>query len=114
MTEAEKSGIRARALERYMRAVDDRKAHCGRLAELVESLRSIVNLYDEQSIHISEGESGTWVFGHEAASGFTLPSHDAAVRAFQECQKARQEEHRLLVGAMNAGVDRKALDTLAE
>ena len=113
MTEAEKNGIRARALERYMRAVDDRKAHCGRLAELVECFRSVVNLYDEQSIHITEGDSGAWVFGHEAASGFTLPSHDAVVQAFRECQTARQEEQRLFVVAMNAGVDRKALDALA-
>ena len=112
MTEAEKNGIRARALERYMRAIDDGKAQCGLLSELVEVLRSVVNLYDTHSIQVAETDSGGLVFGHEAASGFTIPSNDAVVQSFRECQKARQEEHRLLSEALNAGVDKTVLDAL--
>ena len=113
MTAAEKHGIRERALGRYMCVVDDRKAHCGRLAELIESFRHVVGLYDAQDIHVSGGQDASWVFGHDEASGFRLPSHDDVVKAFQDCQKARQAKHRLLVDAINAGVDRHALDALA-
>ena len=112
MTDAEKTGIRTRALERYMRAVDDRRAHCGRLSELIGQLRDVVSLHDDQTIHIA-GEPGAEVFGYDEATGFTLPSHEDVIAAFVACQKARQTENRLLVDARNAGVDRTALDALS-
>lgn len=109
MTDAEKNGVRERALGRYLRAVDDRKAHCGLLAEHIGLLRDVVRLHDDQDLHVA-GAPGRQVFGYDEHAGFRLPSHEDVVTAFVDCQKARAEEQRLLVEALNAGVSRDVLD----
>ena len=50
MTPEEKSALRARALQWYVDAADHRKATCGPLIEMVDILRQVVQLHDEQAL----------------------------------------------------------------
>ena len=112
MTDMEKTEIRSRAIARFLQAVDGRKAHCGLLAERVGRLRDVVRWHDEHALHVA-GAPGREVFGDDEHAGFVLPSHQEVVAAFVDCQKARAEEQRLLVEALNAGVSREVLAAAA-
>ena len=94
MTQDERKQIRDTKLLNYLDAVDDRKANCGRLSEIIGAFRRIVNLYDESAL------PPTLLDG-----SLRLPSSDDLADALKACLKAKQFEHKQYEEAINAGVD---------
>lgn len=104
MTEIERKAVRDKALLDYLDAVDDRKAHCGRVTQLVGVLRRVVADHDANSINVQLKKSGPATFIDGTADGLTLPTHTEFVEAFIKCRDAEAQERRLYVEALNAGV----------
>ena len=101
MTPHERKEVRNEFLISYFDAVDDRKAHCGQLLKVVGVLRTVVTAHSAGELSVSDDG---------LVAGHTLPTHAALVKAFTECQQARQRELIAYTEAINAGVDRSRLD----
>ena len=109
MTPDERKVLRDKLLISYMDAVDDRKAHCGRLASLIAIFRHVVRLHDEGNMQVQMNGDSPPTFEDGSVDGYRLPSHEDVVSAFIECQKAKQREELRRTDAANAGVDRGRL-----
>lgn len=103
MTLAERKEIQNEFLISYLDSVEDRKAHCGQLLKIIGVLRTVVMAHAAGELSVSNDG---------LVAGCTLPTHDDLVKAFIECQQARQRELTAYTEAFNAGVDRSRLDQL--
>ena len=96
MTPAERKEIQNEFLISYLDAVDDRKAHCGQLLKVIGVLRTVVAAHSAGELRVSDDG---------LVAGHMLPTHADLVKAFIECQQARQRELIAYTDAINAGVD---------
>ena len=104
MTENEKKEVRHQALIDYHDAVDNYKANCGRLSQLIERTRKLVESFDTDKLGIASSKDGKTIFV-ESLKDFRLPSHEEVLEAIEICQKARKQEERMYFAAVESGAN---------
>ena len=90
MTQEDKKEIRDKKFLDYCDAVDNLKAHCGRLSEIIKDLRFIVTLYDEKSLKLKPPTNDAPPpFDDESRSGLRLPTMKTWLRHSSSARRLR-------------------------
>ena len=94
MTLEERKQVRNKKLGDYYDARDNRQALCGQLSDHINTLRNIVEAYDQGKLQIAS-----------PSKGISVPTQTEIETALIQCQEARDQEQRLYREALEAGVD---------